>query len=49
MEETTPPGVTEQIPGVDEVKVTVNPEEAVAVSVTGVPRVFEPGLVNVMV
>ena len=41
-----PPGVMLQMPGVEDAKLTVNPELAVAVSVGVVPKFCEPGLAN---
>jgi hypothetical protein len=45
----TPPLVTVHTLGVEEVKVTVNPDEAVAVSVGDVPKFCTPGLAKLMV
>ena len=45
----TPPDVMVQTPVVDDVKLTVNPESAVAVSVGVVPKFCVPGLLNVIV
>ena len=45
----TPPVVIVQTPAVAEVKLTLNPDDAVAVSVGEVPKTLEPGLVKVIV
>ena len=43
-----PPDVMVQTPVVEDAKLTVNPELAVAVSVGVVPKFCDPGLLNVM-
>ena len=44
-----PPLVIVQTPVVEDVKATVNPDDAVAVSVGVVPKFCEPGFANVTV